>query len=162
MKKFETLVFDQDDADKVGGVEALQKQYEAQGFLLVENDPETLGKLYPNPEDGIVVLIMDREVPAPIDAPRPTAVWPRGRGSENKPLKTWQTPITEEALAEEDWPNIATHRPGRPVGVMPDENPSERRHLEGDVIELQGDASKLRDEVQVQGVGANINTRLDS
>lgn len=38
MKKFETLVFDQDDACIIGGVEELQEQYEAQGFRLVEND----------------------------------------------------------------------------------------------------------------------------
>ena len=93
MKKFETLVFDQWDADEVGGVEELQRQYEKVGFRLVEIDPETLGKLYTDPEDGTIVLIMDREVPVPVNTPRPTVVRPVDRAR-----KPWQPLILEENL----------------------------------------------------------------
>ena len=94
MREIKTLVFNRKDADKVGGVDRLREKYEAQGFRLVEIDPETLKMLYSDPDDGEVVLIMDKEIPVPIETARPTAVWPRGR----RPANNWDTPIHEEVL----------------------------------------------------------------
>ena len=102
MKIIETRIFEKKDADDVGGAQKLRKRHEAQGFRLVEDDPETLRKLYCEPEDGTVVLVMDREVPVPAGPPPQTAARPTKRvlkSGKNPAIKKEAPPLSGNPFA---------------------------------------------------------------
>lgn len=69
MKRFETLAFNQEDANKAGGLECLRKMYERVGFYYIDCTQEMLVEMSLGSNDGPFVLIMERPVLNPISFP---------------------------------------------------------------------------------------------